>query len=306
MRPGEQILFTVLVFILTGLLFYGLALVLVSFGYGLSFAEVNGIMSNPGEGDRGVLKLMQIVTGTGNYIVAALLISWFLTGSWTGFFRTGAKPGIYSLLLSALLIIAGLPLINFITEFNLQLNFPSEKVQLAMEQMEKQAEGLTWILTGADNAWGLAVNILMIALIPGLGEELIFRGLIQRMFTRWFRNGHLAILLTAFIFSALHLQFLSFLSRFVLGIILGYLFYYGRSIWYPVAAHTFNNLLGVVFYYNAHRETASGNWDEIGTSQLMPWSALISLFSLLVIFYLWYRSVKEISPGLQDASLQKD
>ncbi|MFZ5941875.1 MAG: CPBP family intramembrane glutamic endopeptidase [Bacteroidota bacterium] len=305
LKPAEQIILTVLVFLLAGVLISLVAIGISALVFHLPLKEVSLILAYPDESGVGVLKLVQILSGIGNYILAALLISRFLTGGWFTWFRSERKPGIYGLLLVLLIMIASLPLVNFVTEFNLSVRLPFDRLQQLLVDMEEKAAGITWLLTGAENGWGLAVNILMIAIIPGLGEELIFRGLLQTMFTRWFRNGHLAVFITAVIFSALHLQFLSFLSRLVLGLILGYLFYYGRSIWYPVLAHTFNNFMGVLFYYSGHKEGIHPKWDELGTRDLFPWSALISLISLLIIFYFWYRTCTAINQGPQDGPYRK-
>jgi len=294
LNPGEQLVFLILAFLIAGLLFFGLAIVLASFIFSLPMGEVMNIMSTQNEEDGAILKLIQIISGAGNYIFAALLVSLFFTGSWTAWFHGERRVSLPALLLAMVVLIISIPFVNLITEFNLGLHLPWPALQAAIEQMETQAESLTWILTGTESLRGLAVNILMIALIPGIGEELIFRGLLQSILTRAFRNGHWAILLTAVVFSALHLQFLSFLPRLFLGILLGYLYYYGKSIWYPILAHTCNNLIGVLYYFFAHQENASDVLESLGTSSLFGWSALISLLLLLAVFFCWYRMVSQL------------
>ncbi len=306
LRPGEQILFTILVFIISGLFFYGLALMTAALTYHLSLSEVFGAMSAQDEADAGILKLVQIISGAGNYVFTAFFVSLLFTGSWTAWFKGEHRPEANGMLLAVLMIVSAIPFVNHITEINMNMRLPFESLQHSMEKMEADAESITWILTKADNIGGLMINILMIAIIPGLGEELVFRGLIQKMFTGLFRNGHVAIIVTAIIFSALHLQFLSFFSRFFLGVLLGYLFYYGKSIWYPVLAHTFNNLLGVFFYYQAHKEGSPKDWGDIGTEKMFPWAAVISLFTFLLLFYLWYKNVREINQAPRYGKIQKD
>ncbi len=98
------------------------------------------------------------------------------------------------------------------------------------------------------------------------------------------------------LFSAFHFQFFSFLPRFVLGLILGYLMYYGRSIWYPILAHFVNNAMGVIYYYFNSRGSADDMLEEIGTSTLIPVAAVISL-ALFLIFALfwWFFQVRKIT-----------
>ena len=84
--------------------------------------------------------------------------------------------------------------------------------------MEETAERLTIAFIETDNIVGLLFNILIIGVIPAIGEELLFRGALQGSIERWTKNGHLAIWISAFIFSAIHLQFYGFLPRFILRI----------------------------------------------------------------------------------------
>jgi membrane protease YdiL (CAAX protease family) len=99
---------------------------------------------------------------------------------------------------------------------------------------------------------------------------------------------HLAIFLTALLFSAFHFQFFSFLPRFFLGLLLGYLMFYGRSIWYPILAHFVNNAMGVVYYHFYARGSADDMLEEIGTSTMMPMAAAISLLLFAFFALLWY------------------
>ncbi len=119
-------------------------------------------------------------------------------------------------------------------------------VTVWIERTEKEAMELTSALTQYNSGAGFFLNIIIIALLPAMGEEWIFRGHVQRYFSDWFKNIHVAIFVTAFIFSAMHLQFMTFLPRFFMGIILGYLFYLGGNLWYAVAGHFTNNFLALV------------------------------------------------------------
>lgn len=89
-------------------------------------------------------------------------------------------------------------------------------------------------------------NIIIIALLPAVGEELFFRAGIQNELLGGIKNKDVAIILAAIIFSAFHLQFDGFLPRFFLGLILGYLYYWSGSIWLPIFVHFFNNSMIIV------------------------------------------------------------
>jgi membrane protease YdiL (CAAX protease family) len=160
-----------------------------------------------------------------------------------------------------------------------------------LRSLESAAEEMMVAFTATESLGGLLVNLLMIGVIAAIGEELIFRGLLQKLLNQMLKNAHLAILITAILFSAFHFQFFSFLPRFILGLILGYLMYYGRSIWYPILAHFVNNAMGVVYYFFYSRGSTDDMLEEIGTSSLIPVAAIVSLVLFLFCGLLWYYQV---------------
>ena len=90
------------------------------------------------------------------------------------------------------------------------------------------------------------------AILPAIGEELLFRGVFQRLLTEWTRNIHWGIILAALLFSFFHFEFYGFLPRFLLGVFFGYLFVWTSSIWVPILAHFTNNFIIVVYsFYQA-------------------------------------------------------
>jgi hypothetical protein len=147
----------------------------------------------------------------------------------------------------------------------------------------------------------------MIGILAAVGEELIFRGLLQRLLNGMVKNVHLAVIITAILFSAFHFQFFSFLPRLLLGLILGYLMYYGRSIWYPILAHFANNIMGVIYYYFYAKGGADDMLEEIGTSSYIPVAAVISLLAFALLFVIWYYQTKGlINRSLQYGKIEKD
>ncbi len=164
------------------------------------------------------------------------------------------------------MMISVIPFINYLAEINLRMEFPIKSVDRLLRSLEGEAEEIMSAFTATKTMGGLLVNLLMIGVIAAVGEELIFRGLLQRLLYGMVKNVHVAILITAILFSAFHFQFFSFLPRFVLGLILGYLMFYGRSIWYPILAHFVNNTMGVIYYYFYSRGSADDMLEEIGTS----------------------------------------
>jgi membrane protease YdiL (CAAX protease family) len=305
MKPSEKFLFTVVLLFILGLAFQFLGAFLAAWIYGFGFADILSLEAFDNPRYVAASKLIQILGSIGTFIIPAFLFSFLFTGDLFSYFRFRNPTGMVPILLTIVMMISVIPLINYLAEINLRMNFPIEAVDTFLRNMEGEAEKIMRAFTATMTLWGLLVNLLMIGVLAAIGEELIFRGLLQRLLTDMMKNAHIAILLTALLFSAFHFQFFSFLPRFVLGIILGYLMYLGRSIWYPIVAHFINNAMGVIYYYFNSRGSADDRLEEIGTSTLIPIAALISMLAFALFFVVWFyvinqraiRSTRSTRPG---------
>ncbi len=129
-------------------------------------------------------------------------------------------------------------------------------------------------------------NLLVMALIPALGEELIFRASVQQMLVQWFKKPHVAVIITAVFFSAVHVQFYGFLPRLLLGLLLGYVYFFTGNLWYAILLHFINNAFTVCIYFMAGKgvfnvETLEGQMS--GSMAMVCLSAL--LFALTFILF---------------------
>jgi hypothetical protein len=165
---------------------------------------------------------------------------------------------------SALVVIAALPLINVMAWLNEGLVLPESLSSLeeVFAGMEETAQKLTMAIAGTGSVSSLMINILVVALLPALGEEMIFRGLMIPIFRKWTGNVHVAVWLSAFLFSAMHFQFYGFIPRFLLGALLGYLFVWSKSIWAPIIAHFVNNALALILLFMMARGSISEDLDS--------------------------------------------
>ncbi|HEY1054565.1 MAG TPA: CPBP family intramembrane glutamic endopeptidase [Emticicia sp.] len=118
-----------------------------------------------------------------------------------------------------------------------------------LKSMEDQLAKATKFFTTYTSFWQFLLAFLVIAVIAGIGEELVFRGLLMRKLLIGTNNIHLAIWISGFIFAAIHFQFYGILPRMMLGVLFGYLYYWTGNIWVPITAHIFNNGLAVVIMY---------------------------------------------------------
>jgi len=134
---------------------------------------------------------------------------------------------------------------------------------------------------------------LVLAILPALGEELVFRGFLLRYFSNFIRNIHVNIFLVALLFSAMHMQFYGFLPRFALGLMLGYLFVWSGTLWLPVLVHFLNNSIPVVVYYLVAKGTLSVNPDDFGNTSSL-WIIVVNAIFIAGAFIWFDRQKPEI------------
>jgi membrane protease YdiL (CAAX protease family) len=210
-------------------------------------------------------------------------------------FSSAAFPGVATLLLVFLIQMAFLPLNSLLASWNENITFPPflAGLEATFKEMEKQAADITEFLAKTDSIGQLAMNIIVIGVIAGIGEELLFRGLIQRKLLRAFKNYHVAIWVAAIVFSAIHFQFYGFLPRVMLGALFGYLYVWTGNIWVPILAHIFNNTVAVILYHLIHKGVVSPELEKMDNVPLPLVGAATVFFGFLV--YKFYQGRKEIA-----------
>ncbi len=195
------------------------------------------------------------------------------------------EPGVFKVfVLLAFSVMLLAVVISPLVEWNASLDIPGSFGDWARET-ETMAEGIIKMITTDLSPMMFLVSLVVIALIPGIGEELVFRGLIQNEMYRANKNPHVAIWLTAIIFSAIHLQFLGFVPRVLLGAFLGYVYYWSGNLLVPMLAHFLNNGLQLLGLYLYQHGVLSYNVEETKSA---PWLAVIVAAPLLAaaLYYL--------------------
>lgn len=292
-HPSKQIIISGLIVIACWIVFQLFSLLSGMLIFNLSFQELAYAFEDySNQNTIGFLKYIQAITSFGMFIVASWIIASAASRNPRGFLKMDSKPALIVLLFSSVLMIAILPFTNLLTSVNNRLSLPDGLFWLEdfFRSKETQMQNIMEAFLDVKGITGLLINLLIIAVLPAVGEELIFRGIIQDRFTAWFKNHHYAILLTAFIFSALHFQFLSFVPRFFLGIILGYLFVWSGSIWITILAHFVNNSFAVIFYHLYFNGKIEKDFELIGTTENGLMYSIISLITGGILFYGIYRS----------------
>lgn len=191
-----------------------------------------------------------------------------------------------SIFLGVSFLLAAYPLVNLSFLVNESISLPEWA-----KFFEAQAEDTLAAILEMNSPVIFLINLLLIALLPGIGEELVFRGILQKELSGLFRSPIVGIWVAAFIFSAIHMQFEGFLPRMVLGAVLGYLYYWTNNLWVPIIVHAFNNGVQVVLIYGTGIDVSS--FDETGSNQLQWWMLPISI----AVMYFIYTHIKKQSYG---------
>jgi uncharacterized protein len=181
-----------------------------------------------------------------------------------------------------------MPFNSWMIEWNGQLQLPSilKPLQDWMLSKETELAEMTQFLTSY-TAWGqLVVALLVVAVIPAFGEEVLFRGVIQRKIFHKIANVHFAVWVTAALFSAIHFQFYGFVPRMFLGAMFGYMYAWTRNLWIPIFAHFINNGFTLIIVFLNQRGVL--NFEINQTQSSVPWTlVLVSLgMSIFLLLYL--------------------
>ena len=197
-------------------------------------------------------------------------------------------PSWKALLVVAVFYIVSMPAMNWIVALNESMSLPPflSGVEQVMRSLEDSAAETTKQLLDINSIGQLLACIFVVGFMAGLSEEMLFRGAMLRTMQDSRLGTHAAVWIVAFIFSAFHLQFYGFIPRMVLGLWLGYLLVWTRSLWVPIIAHTLNNSTVVVFGYLTNRGTVpEGYGDNLGLplDGELPWLAIMSLVASLAI-----------------------
>ncbi len=257
----------------------------------LPFSDGLSLLSGPQAPlSTGMLRYFQIVQSISVFIIPSLLAGLLFWGHLTrGIGFTQPRAG--SIIFSLLIIVVSQPLVSYLGIWNSSMQLPDmlRGLEQWMARSEENAADFIFQILDTDDPAILLLNILMIAILPALGEEMLFRGVLQPIFGEWFRNNHIAILVTAFLFSAIHLQFFTFMPRFFLGLALGYLMVWSRNLWYPIAGHFANNFLSLVIFYFYRHTHPEINPLEPDAEMLSPVWLIPSIILLFWLSWSFFR-----------------
>lgn len=247
--PGSQLLW-LLFLILTGMLtFTGIAMVLATLVYPLSVNDLPHILSGGGgEAGHQALLLIQAVSTIGTFALPALLaghLFFKVPERALGYGQRGYRP-FYALAITLALALTAGGAIDLLLRLSQALPLPANWEALFTAQ-QANMEAQYRIFLHMEGPLDFARTLLIMAVIPALCEELLFRGALQAVLSRWHRHG--AVWISATLFALIHGQYYAFLSILLLGAALGYLRWWSGSLWWPTLLHFINNAAIVVQVY---------------------------------------------------------
>lgn len=241
-------------------------------------------LSGLGENDLSFQRIMQFLSAIFTFIAPALFCAFLFNDRPKSFLKIDnfSIPHVY--ILTFVLIIVSQPMIAAVGQWNTNL-IPESMTWL--HKMENSVQALIGKFMADKTISGIALNLFIMAIMAGISEELFFRGTMQPLIEKITKNKHLAIWITAFIFSTIHFQFYGFFPRMLLGGAFGYLLIWSRSLWIPVFAHTIHNALNVVIMQYYYGTPKYDELDKIDMSEYW-WLVVLSILATsFIVFLLW-------------------
>ena len=277
------------IFLLAALVVIGL---IVGSVIGLLYAIISGndIMS------LNSLRFMQISSQIFTFVLPPILYAMLVKER--PFKSLGfSKSTILWLILGVAMMYTILPLNSIFTEWNANIKFPESlaSFEKLMQDLQENATEIMMRFINVDTIGGLILNLFMIAGLAALGEELLFRSVIQTSLIRICKNAHIGIFIASAIFSLFHMEFYGLLPRLVLGLLMGYMYYYSRSIWIPMAMHFANNGTIVILYYLNNIGAINIDVESFGETNIFV--LILSIIAMVALF--WFTIKLNKKEGLE-------
>ena len=238
------------------------------------------------------LKWVQFLQSTAMFLLPPLCVAYLWSEQPLKWLKVSEFQSFKFSGIAILLMLVALPAINLLSYWNQQMSLPAflEPLEQWMKTSEESAKVLTEQFMQATTFGGLIINLLLMAVLPALGEELTFRGVLMNFFEVKGKRVHLAIWCTAILFSAIHLQFYGFVPRMLMGALFGYMLVWTGSLWIPILMHFTNNAAAVLLYFVSLR----AGWDmekmdAIGTNDTL-WLGVVSMVITIAGIYAFRRS----------------
>lgn len=249
------------------------------------------------------LRVMLIVNFVGLFLAPVWVFAYLSDPRPTRYLGLRNAPP-HFFIVGIIAMVAAVPMVEYLGFLNQNINFP-DNVEGWMKTTEKQAQQQVRMLLKTGSVPDLLLNLIMIAGFAGVSEELFFRGVLQRLLIWGFKNVWAGIVLAAFVFSALHLQFYGFFPRFLLGVLLGAIYWYSGSIWPAIVAHFFYDAILIVLAYFNPQMLAEEQAPLFPAAPMGVMAALSALVTAASVFYMYKKSKADKRRFMQERSLNE-
>jgi hypothetical protein len=245
-----------------------------------------------GQGVIDALKVAQLFSVLGTFILPAIILPRIVFRSnFLQFSGINARSSFLLLVLAILSYFAFAPLLDLIIRMNQQMKLPGflSGLEDSMKNMEETNGIITQRFLDMHSFGAFLSNVFLIALLPAIGEELFFRGFLQRSILLWTKKPNFSVILTGAIFSFIHMQFFGFFPRWFLGMLLGYLFLWSGDLKVSMTVHFLNNFMGVLMSFIAQQQNKPFDVDAADTHPIYMY-VLSAIFGGVVLYYFYQLS----------------
>ena len=286
-------------------LFLGLTGIGMILGALISFSIVSAILHIPFSEMQKVImqpeyaSMAQLANALASIIafgLPSIVLAILVKGNWMANMGFAPMKSYQSAGIVILVALTGMILSGALGSLTEKIPIPTDFKNWA-EGLEAQYKKAMLSMTHMSSLKDLAFALLAVAIIPSIIEEVYFRGTLQKIVLDLTGKPYAAIILTAIFFSAIHFSFFGFLSRMALGIVLGYVYHYSKTIWLPILLHFLNNGIAVVILYSIKNNPA--NVEKIMDDNLPIYWGVIALVG---IYYL----LKQLKNNYPNAGLEKN
>ena len=254
---------------------------------GTGFEKMREGMNNPTYGD--ALRVIQVITAVVGFFLPSLLTAFLLNKKPMQLLGYTGKPRLSQAGLVIGIMVAGLFVSTGLSYFNDHIPI-SNDLRSTFERWESDYNQGVESIIGLNNFGQYLLGLFIMAFLPALCEETLFRGGLQNFLTRSTKKPWLSILIVSILFSAVHLSYYGFLSRLFLGVVLGLLYQYSGKIWLNILGHFFNNALAitVIYIYTLQGKPLKDVMkDDTGTY----WG--IILLPAVIALFVWFRQISK-------------
>jgi membrane protease YdiL (CAAX protease family) len=228
----------------------------------------------------GIVKSLLIVNAIGIFILPPLVFSYLADPRPLSYLGIRPPQKNSFLLIGLVTMIAAYFAVELLASVNESIVYLLPKsTQQWILKYETEANGQMKNILSMKSPLDLLMTLLLAGALPAISEELFFRGILQKLFIQIFKSAWPGIIFTAFLFSAFHMQFMGFIPRMALGVILGALYWYSGSIYTSMVGHFIFNSINVFLIYFKVADLDSNSSISLGY-------VLIGLVSLIIVIFL--------------------